>query len=187
MKQTYKNIRHTTKVTRVQRLDNICHLTNAFTLIEILVVLVIVAIILTVAIMAFGDFGQSRKQHLAVLQLEQTMLAAQAQAILQPAVLGLAFSKTGYTYSRYWLNPKTHKPEWIALHNDVFSQPHAFPTATSIKLSHVKSITKAANTPLIDFLPNGTITRFNVTIAFADKRIFNVSSDGAGGVNVKQE
>jgi len=166
---------------------------RAFTLIEILVVLIIVAIILTVAVMAFGDFGQSRKQHLAVLQLKQTLLAAQAQAILQPAVLGLTFSKHGYHYYRYWYNPIQHKSEWVPLHNDVLSQPDAFPNAAHIKLSDTPNPNKAPHTstthiqPVIIFLPNGSLTKFRVIIYFMNKNTYEIISNGVGGVTIEKK
>ena len=163
---------------------------NAFTLIELLVVLVIIAIILTVAVMAFGDFGKSRKQHLSILQLEQTVKAAQTQAILQPAVLGLTFTPGGYQYYRFWYDPKTHKYSWINLQDDVLSQPNAFTPGTVITVNHIKTkkhkhhLRVKGIHPLIYFLPNGTITPFKATISFTNGQRFIIDSDGAGGTHV---
>ncbi len=164
---------------------------KAFTLIELLVVLVIIGIILAVAVMSFGDFGQARKQHLAIAQLQQSLKAAQEQAILQPVVLGLSFSTQGYHYYRYWLDPSTQIGSWINIPDDVLSQPRAFATATSIQLNdaHNKtySLTKAHSTPFIYCLPNGTVTPFRVTITFADHSVFTLQSDGAGGMSLEKK
>lgn len=161
---------------------------SAFTLIELLVVLVIVAIILTVAVMAFGDFGQSRKQRLAVLQLEQTIKAAQTQAILQPAILGLSFTETGYFYQRYWYNPQTRQYQWRPLRDDALSQPQAFPSDTVITMNHIKTKqlkkNKKATYPLIYFQPNGTITPFKITIKFSNGQQYTVTSTGSGETRV---
>lgn len=164
---------------------------RAFTLIELLVVLVIVAIVLAVAVMAFGDFGKSRKQHLSILQLEQTVKAAQTQAILQPAVLGLTFTTDGYQYYRFWYNPKTRQYAWIPLQNDVLSQPEAFTPGTTIAVNHIHAekhkhhLKVKGIHPLIYFLPNGTITPFKVTIDFTNGQSFTIDSDGAGDTHVK--
>lgn len=167
------------------------HNQTAFTLIELLVVLIIVAIVMAIAVMAFGDFGKSRKQHLAALQLEQTMIAAKTQAILQPAVLGLTFTSKGYHYYRYWLDPKTQQPMWISLHDDVLSQPYAFDTASKIQVNNIKNTKQNSNVkgvqPLIYFLPNGTVTKFSVTIQFPNKQAYIIDSDGAGGITLEEK
>lgn len=162
---------------------------HAFTLIELLVVLVIIAIILTVAVMAFGDFGKSRKQHLAVLQLEQTIKAAQTQAILQPAVLGLSFTNNGYHYYRFWYNPKSHHYTWVDLQDDVLSQPNAFTPGTTITVNH-SNIKKYhhpkthAIHPFIYFLPNGTTTTFRALIKFPNGQRFMLHVGSTGDTHV---
>lgn len=177
-------------MTRKKQLINIkrANTTYAFTLIEILVVLIIVAIILMVAIMAFGDFGQSRKQHLAVIQLQQSMQAARAQAILQPTVLGLVFTKDGYRYYRYAWNTTDNRYEWSPLADDVLSQPDAFSTATSINFIPVNKSFHADTTgahPLIDFLPSGAISPFRTIIVFSDQQRFTIRSTGSGEVTIE--
>ncbi|PHQ81610.1 MAG: hypothetical protein COB66_01760 [Coxiella sp. (in: Bacteria)] len=158
----------------------------AFTLIELLVVLIIIGIVLMVALMAFGDFGQSRRQKLAVIELKESITAAQQQAILQPAVLGLSFTKHGYFYLRYWVNPRTNKTTWRPLESDALSNKNAFGDGADVKLQTLtNSNAHHRPGPRIYFLPNGTVSHFSVRIHYRDKKHYLLQTNDSGEVSIE--
>ncbi len=145
---------------------------NGFTLIEVLVVLVIVSIILTIAVMSFGDFGKSREQQAQVAQLQSSIAAALAQAILMPNTLQLTINNRGYRYQRAWYDLKHHQQVWRDLSNDTLSQPQLFASGTKVKVSTQKKS--------IQFNPNGIVTAFRVQITFPNDNNYLLSVDSSG-------
>ncbi len=139
---------------------------NGFTLIEVLVVLVIVAIITAVAVMAFGDFGRGRNEKIRAETFGRMVRAAQSQAILMPAVLGLIITPKGYKFYQWVSNQK--KPKWIPLSETVLSRPNAFADWFDV---HVKGIAhydpvddSSGKHPAIIFLPSGYVTAFDLDL-----------------------
>jgi len=161
-----------------------------FTLIEILVVLVIVAIIIAVAVLALGNMGQGRREHAAVQELVRVIGAAQQQAILTPAILGLGFHSDGYRFYQYRAAMKRDKAAWIPLHNDVLSNPVAFHDLLIAQLTAVSGYTETteshASHPIIFFSSGGSVTPFVLTLQ-GEKITYIVSVQNNGVVKVMQK
>jgi len=76
-----------------------------FTLIEILVVILIISIVTSVALLSISR-NENRQLETFTKDLVQTLTLAQEQAMLQPAVLGLAIERHTYQFAA---RPKTRK------------------------------------------------------------------------------
>lgn len=151
---------------------------NGFTLIEVLVVLVIISIILTFAVISFGDFGKSREQQAQVVQLQSSIRAAQAQAILMPNTLQLTINSHGYRYQRAWYDLKRQQQIWRNLNDDALSQPKLFAQGTEVKLS--------SKSKSIQFNPNGIVTTFRVQVTFPNNKHYLLSVDSSGASNLEK-
>ena len=73
---------------------------SGFTLIEVLIVIFIISIVSTTALMTIGRNENRRLETLAI-QITQMLTLAEEEALLQPAVIGLAISDTSFQFLRY--------------------------------------------------------------------------------------
>lgn len=140
---------------------------NGFTLLEVIIVLVIISIVTTVALLSLHLLSHARAVTLFANQLKQTLQAAQEEALLRPAVIGLRFSNQGFQF--YELILKEKKLQWYLLRSDTLSRPHAFESAMRAHLTQLNY--KDLNTPeekdrihYIVFSANGRISPFSVVI-----------------------
>lgn len=160
---------------------------SGFTLIEILVVLVIVAIVIAITVISFGDMGRGRRERMAVEQLVRVIGAAQQQAILTPAVLGLGFHSEGYQFYQYQFPGKSHPGAWKPLRDDVFSNVTAFHDLFIARLAHVagfEETTKShASQPIITFSPGGSVVPFVLTLQ-GEKLLYTLSVQDNGVATV---
>jgi general secretion pathway protein H len=108
---------------------------KGFTLIEILVVIVIIGITVGFSLIAFGDFGESKRIIFAAEQLENTLLLAQQQAILESSTLGLYVDNKSYQILKF-----QNGSRWHALSSKSLFKPHYFPKDMIINLKpHIKA------------------------------------------------
>jgi len=162
-------------------------ISHAFTLIEILVVLIIVAIITSVAVLAFGNFGRGRREKIIVNQFVRTIIVAEQQAILTPAVLGLGITNRGYHFFQYEISSTTKKGHWQPLRDDVLSNAEAFQNVFD---ANIKSISSAESKNINDkkleilFLPTGFVTPFVLELKAKD-HTFVVMMKNNGVVKVE--
>ena len=163
--------------------------TRGFTLIEILVVLVIIAIIIAVTVISFGDMGRGRREHMAVQQFARVLNAAQQQAILTPAILGLGFHSEGYQFYQYQPPIQSRAGIWKPLQNDVLSNANAFRDLLTARLTNVSDYTETiqshASHPVIIFGSGGSVTPFVLTLQ-GEKLLYTISVQNNGVVTVTQ-
>lgn len=136
---------------------------SGFTLIETLIVLIIIAIVTTIAVLALGRFGGGRRQRAAVSQLQQLFQSAEVQAVLQPAILGVYFTRHGYRIYQWQTNTETSTKDWVPVHDNDLSQPNAFGSTVTLHLKSVDGVTRVAqktDSPSVSVLPGGGVTPF---------------------------
>jgi general secretion pathway protein H len=104
---------------------------RGFTLVEVLIVMLIISIVGTAAILTVSRNENSRLENFSK-QLTNLIMLAEEQAMLQPAVLGIVFSKNSFRFYQYRENPPD-KPTWNALNDPVFAI-HKIPKDTKISL-----------------------------------------------------
>lgn len=144
---------------------------RGFTLLEILVVMVILSIVATFAVVAIHS-PRSLQTANFVEQLKMTLELAREDAILQPQVLGLTFSKERYQFSRYRL---TFDPErgiestWEPINNDPLLTGGPIPAFLQVELTFDKTVKEDTLTPTIVFTANGAITPFTLLTSLDDK------------------
>ena len=126
---------------------------KGFTLIEIMVVMMIIMIITTIAVLALGHLGQGRRVAWVAETLKRNLIAAQQEAILRPAILGLKLTSTGYEFFQ-WTQGR-----WVTLTQDKLSQKNAFKdiTVTIIEPKNVEAY--------FLFLPGGVVSPFHLILS----------------------
>lgn len=99
-------------------------LRRGFTLIELLVVLVILSVVISLAVVWVRPMSDARRLALTAQQCQRVLLAAQQQAMLTPAVLGLEVTPQGLKFYRYVV--EHDRLVWRPLKSDGLSQPTLF-------------------------------------------------------------
>lgn len=153
---------------------------KGFTLIEILIVIAIISIVASVATLTI-HFNQSKQMEGIAQNLKNLITLAEEEAILRPAILGLAFSENHFQVYKYQENTKT----WQSLPNKVF-QKHNIPDKTHITLKiHNKEI-PANGIPQLIISSNGDIPAFTISIAKnGESPSYEVIGEESGNVYVK--
>ena len=176
---------------------------KGFTLLELLVVLLILSIITAVAVMSFRHFGSARRLRLMVENTQSVVLAARLRAMLQPAVLALVTTPTGYRFYSYWHDNKTGTGAWKPLRQDDLSNRTAYAGARTIRIQSALTQKKKSGIwsvslpsdfsfghppphihPAVLFLPDGQVTLFVLTVSDA-KQHYRLSVDGHGQTQLK--
>ena len=163
---------------------------HGFTLIEILIVLVIVAVVTVAATLNFSNVNQARRNQIAIQQFRRVIIAAQQQAILQPAILGLQFTSRGYQFFNYQEGLNDQPGKWVALKSDVLSDDHAFSRGDVIKVVrrgyHQTDLMSDDVKSHIVFLPSGYVTPFQLTLS-SGKMIVSLDIASNGVVSLHEE
>lgn len=163
---------------------------NGFTLIEILVVLVIISIIAAISIYAFGDFGRGRREKIVADLIQRVIPVARQQAILQPAILGLKFTNTGFRFYRFWIDSAEQEGRWINLRDDQLSRSRAFNSQVRVELEEIKGLhanvfdINSKDHPRIIFLPSGYVTPFRLAVKGGGNVIYIISVLDDGSVHL---
>ena len=158
------------------------HLVHAgFTLLELLVVMIIIAIITVVVIVSWSAYwNPERRLRLMIENTRSVVRAARLRAILQPAVLALVLTPTGYRFYTYHQDHSLHKGTWQPLHQDYLSYDKAYTGAQSVRIitenrgsilgveGHLSSQTTVMR-PAVIFWPSGRVTHFTLLVTYGHK------------------
>jgi general secretion pathway protein H len=157
---------------------------RGYTLIEILVVLFIISIVTSVALLSIGR-NQNKQVEAVANELAQMLSLAEEQAMLQPAVLGLAVNE--HRFGFYSLQPVTEKKkdQWLALKDNVLGA-HTVPDNIALSITAQGQQEVAPNTPQIIISTNGDITPFSIYIGKKGEKPLYVVSAAADGSISKQ-
>jgi general secretion pathway protein H len=138
---------------------------KGFTLIEVLVVIFIISIVTGVALLSFNR-NENRQLESFANELAQIMTLAEEQAMLQPAVLGLAFNEHSFHFSVYQESTDGQKQAWTSL-PDKWSGNHVIPNNIQLRV-HVDGKTDSSeeeiSSPQIIISTNGDVTPFTIYV-----------------------
>lgn len=152
-----------------------------FTLIEILIVLLIIGITATFAVLATGDFGASKRIEVAADTLANLLRFAEEQAILEPAVLGVAITDSRYQFYRYRYSTTEHKGAWILITDQRVFKPRSLPSGAQMQLS----VADPNQSPALVIDPNGNITPFTLQFGKINQAaLYQVSGQRNGAMTL---
>ena len=121
------------------------------------------------AFFARGDLGRSRRIAGVAQTLAIIIPAAEEQAILQPAVLGMRVQNDRYSFYRFLIDTEKHVGFWQPINDHLFGLK-ILPADVELIVEKTKpaeqETTGQANNaqPDIVLLPSGDITAFTITI-----------------------
>lgn len=159
-----------------------------FTLIEILIVMLIISIIGGVSLLTISHHRETELANLSK-RLANSLILAEQQALLQPAVLGLAFTAHGFQFYEYHEpTSKDQKNPWQLL-NDSALGPHRFAKDIQITLKiEGQTVTSTEETlpkPQL-IISGGDIPAFVILIGKIDEHaVYQVVGESNG--NIKSE
>lgn len=135
---------------------------HGFTLIELLVVIVIISVVSGIAVITLSS-NQKRMLELTAKQIQQRILMAEQEALLRPAILGIAVTKTSLKWFDY--NELSH---WVLLTNRPFV-PYYFMKQIDITLMMQDKIIHLSDQPCIIISMNGELTPFVLLLGEKNK------------------
>ncbi len=145
---------------------------NGFTLIEILIVMVIISIVTSVALLKFNRNENKRLASFAN-ELTQTLLLAEEQAMLQPAVIGMSLNENSFQFSTYESREGKSKT-WRPLQDSVLRKYEiSSDIQVNLEINHQfvsLSDDETIKSPQIIFSINGEVTPFVITISKKGKQ-----------------
>jgi len=155
-----------------------------FTLIELLVVIFIISIVSGVALLSIGH-NQSKKIQSFTNQVAETLLLAQQQAMLQPAVIGIYLTEQALQFYDLHTQPGG-KSKWLP-RSDRLLETLNVPDGMEIKLSHTLKLktqeTQKERSPQIIISSNGDVTPFMLYLgANNDKPRYVIQGDVNGSI-----
>lgn len=156
-----------------------------FTLIELLVVIFIMSIVTTVTLMTIGR-NENRDIETFANELTQMVSLAEEQALLEPAVLGIAIQSHGIEFKTLTKNQETQKSAWEPLADHVL-QRYAIPANMQLTLqvsgNQIDLSNNQKSAPPIIISSNGGMTPFILYVGKAGKKPrFAVTADADGNV-----
>ena len=153
---------------------------KGFTLIEILIVIVIISIVASVATLTI-HFNRNKQMETLANQLVDLINLAEEEAILRPAVLGLAL--TANSFQIYSYQEKDHA--WEPLKNHVF-RAREIPDHMQIVLKIHNKIIPANGIPQLIISQSGDIPAFILSIGQAKQPpLYQVIGEESGNVYAK--
>lgn len=134
-----------------------------YTLIEVLIVVFIISIVTSVALLSIGH-NENKKLETFANELRQVVLLAEEQAMLQPNVLGIAFSDHAIQLVRYEASKEN---KWIPLDDQVLGK-HQIPANINVTVN-VQRLSPQHHelnplTPQIIISSSGDITPFTIHV-----------------------
>lgn len=145
------------------------HFATGFTLIELLVVLVIIGIITSFALLATGDWGAKRRAQATAEELTLLLRNLDEQAILQPAILGMAIHAQQYQF--YQLKLSTKGGQWQRLGKNSPYRPRDIAAGIQAQVQQSDDHTNLLNiknNPSLIIFEDGSLTPFTITIGNKD-------------------
>lgn|SRR3990167_741781 len=153
---------------------------NGYTLIEILIVMVIVSIVTGVAMLTIGR-SENKKLETVASELTQMISLAEEQAMLQPAVLGLAIAPQSYRFFRLKTDESTQKNSWVLLQDYILNR-QMVPQDIELRLMS-DGQKQSDQKPAIIISTNGDMTPFTIYISKRnEKPKYIVRGDTDGNV-----
>jgi general secretion pathway protein H len=153
---------------------------TGYTLIEILIVIAIISIVAAVATLSI-HFNHKKQMESLAHHLVSLILLSEEEAILHPAVLGLAF--TSHTYQVYRYEEKNHS--WQPLTNKVF-RAETLPDKVQITLTIQDKIIPANGKPQLIISSSGDLPAFTIDIGdFDETPLYQVNGEENGNVYAK--
>jgi prepilin-type N-terminal cleavage/methylation domain-containing protein len=137
---------------------------RGYTLIEILIVILIISIVGVASLLSISSNKNTRLQNFSK-ELTNLISLAEQQAMLQPAVLGLVFTKDSLQFYRYKeATDATKKSSWEPLDNESVLGKHALPKNISIALIIADKVIPPSPTPRLIITASGGLTPFVILI-----------------------
>lgn len=147
---------------------------SGFTLIEIMIVIFIIGIAATFAVLNLGNITHARRIEEVAKELALLLPAAETQAILQPAVIGVRITDNDYQFFQFVIDNNTRVASWKLIQRDRLLQtrpiaPDVAVTLANQEKSNLIPEEEQATQPQLIFLPSGDITPFNIIIGGKDE------------------
>jgi general secretion pathway protein H len=142
------------------------HSKRGYTLIEILIVMLIISIVGVASLLSISSNKNTRLKNFAK-ELSNLISLAEQQAMLQPAVLGLVFSKNTLQFYRYReASGENKKPVWIAVEDNSALSKHVLPKNMNIVLKIADKVIPPSKEPLPQLIitASGGLTPFIIYI-----------------------
>lgn len=148
-----------------------------FTLIELLVVLIILGVVISMAVTLVRPMSDARRAQVTAQQCQRVLQAAEQEALLTPAVLGLEITPQGLQFYRYVIDHNHLR--WQPLHPDHLSQPRLF-------ADQGLQVTRSPRTPRkLVISASGEVTPFRLTISNAHHTLgYRVSVNAVGAITI---
>lgn len=135
---------------------------HGFTLIEILIVMVILSIVSGIAALTLSHNQQKQFEYLAN-SLAHTLTLAEEEAMLRPAILGLAFTPDRFQFFVFHPKVANNAAHWQALTDAIFGlHPIAKNIAITLLVQHKKAALDGK--PQIIISTSGDITPFTILL-----------------------
>lgn len=155
-------------------------ITSGFTLIEILVVIVIISIVSSVATLTI-HFNRNKQLETLAHQLRNAINLAEEEALLRPAILGMAFTKQHWQFYQY--QEKTH--QWLALSNKTLRST-SIPEYAQISVKIQGKLIPLDGKPRLIISSNGDIPAFIIALSKQNEDpLYEVIGEEGGNVYAK--
>lgn len=156
-----------------------------YTLIEILVVLFIISLVAGTVLVHFKSNDHKQLEILAN-SLEQTLIFAEEQAILQSLVLGLSFNQQLYQFS-FLQTTNDGEQRWVTIQDDSPLRPQAFDNNINIVVNvagQQMNNDKKSQIPSIVISNGGEFTPFVIYIGKKNQKPqYVISGDVDGSIH----
>ncbi len=162
---------------------------NGFTLIELLVVIVVISIVTAVALVNMNR-NENRRLENYSNEMAQLITLGEEEAILRPAVLGLAIKNHEYYFATYLPEEKGDKKTtlWLRLEDDRTLSTHTLPNDVELSLKVGGTpFTGDTDAPQIILSTSGDITPFSISVGKQGKAPrFIIRGDADGSVKIEK-
>ncbi|BCG64181.1 MAG: general secretion pathway protein H [Methyloprofundus sp.] len=139
--------------------------TKGFTLLELLVVLVLISILFSFATLSLNTRPSPAKH--AAYQIQQLLNLAQEDSILRGQIMGWTLTTTQQYFSRY------QNQQWQTLEKDQLLNSHPLDPILNyqLQIDNLNIIATKNSLPQIIFLPDGSISHFELIVQAANSDI----------------
>jgi type II secretion system protein H len=144
----------------------VCEKQNGFTLVEVLIVMLIISIVGAASLLTISHNKNTKLENFSV-QLVNLINLAEQQAMLQPAVLGLAFTADTLQFYQYQEKATAGASHWVALTDSVLGS-RRIPKNTQISLKIQGKPAADTKEPQILLSTSGDLPAFVILIGEKD-------------------
>ena len=149
-----------------------------------MVSLLIIGILLGMATLSIGNNANQRNIREEMRSLQQKMLLASREAIINHLEIGLRFSSTGYQFLLL-----DEKNQWRPLENDRLFRAHSLATSNRFFLQVEEqdvTLPSSSALPHLFFLSSGEQTPFQVDLHSTEKDFFRLRGDLNGLIQLTE-